>query len=279
MLVVDGDLRAAPSAVVASAASRIGGPPEAERRALVRELQARGDHETFDVAVDLARSGDPQEVELGLEVIGQLGYREGRPWLEESLPIVLATADTDSPAIAAAAIAALAHLGDERGLPATLAHARSRHVEVRLAVAQAIPWVGGRPLHPDARQALLGLMADPADEVRDWATFGLGVLTADGGDDVRDALLAHLHDPGANTAGEALVGLARRGDRRIVEQLLVELAGPDVGNLTIEAACELGDPALLPALEHLARTGWAERDARGDLLVAAITACGGRPAP
>lgn len=272
-------MRAAPSAVVAAEASRIGGPIEAKRRALVRELQARGDQETFDVAVDLARSGDPQEVELGLEVIGQLGYRDGRPWLEESLPIVLAAADTDSPAIGAAAITALAHLGEERGLLATLAHARSRHVEVRLAVAQAIPWVGGRPLHPDARHALLRLLEDPDDQVRDWATFGLGVLTDDDGDDVRDALVARLHDPGANTAGEALVGLARRGDRRIVEQLLAELAGPDVGNLTVEAACELGDPALLPALERLARTSWAERDVRGVLLTAAIEACGGPPGP
>jgi len=57
--------------------------------------------------------------------------------------------------------------------------------------------------------------------------------------------------------------------------LLAELERADAGNLEVEAAEELADPRLLPALERMRESGWAEREVRGSMLETAIGACRG----
>jgi HEAT repeat protein len=149
---------------------------------------------------------------------------------------------------------------------------------IRLEVAQALPSVLGDPPLPEAVEALTTLMADADEHVRDWATFGLGSLVDVDSDPIRQALQVRLDDPGGDTAGEALVGLARRGDPHAVARVLALLDGDDVGNLTVEAAGELADRSLLPSLERLKASGWAESDPRGWLLQEAIAACSqGKP--
>ena len=53
------------------------------------------------------------------------------------------------------------------------------------------------------------------------------------------------------TRGEALLGLARRGDYSVLPALLKELASGCVGNLRVEAARDLGAPKLLSAFRAL----------------------------
>jgi HEAT repeat protein len=122
--------------------------------------------------------------------------------------------------------------------------------------------------------ALLGALEDPRAEVRDWAVFGLGVLRDVDTPRVREALLARLDDEGADTAGEAAVGLARRGDPRVLGPLLEKLADPLVGNLYVEAAAELADPRLLPLLRQLEAGGWQDGELRPTVLDDAVASCG-----
>ena len=70
-----------------------------------------------------------------------------------------------------------------------------------------------------------------------------------------------------------LVGLARRGDRRMVPALRKELASDSVGRLAVEAPALIGDPALHPLLVAL-RDWW---DVDEGLLGEAIDACSPRP--
>jgi hypothetical protein len=70
---------------------------------------------------------------------------------------------------------------------------------------------------PEAIDALIRLSSDVDENVRDWATFGLGSQL----DDVdtvaiRDALAARLDDAHEDTRYEALVGLALRKDARAI---------------------------------------------------------------
>jgi HEAT repeat protein len=118
--------------------------------------------------------------------------------------------------------------------------------------------------------ALIDLMDDEDEDVRDWATFGLGVQLEADGPEIRDALARRITDPGNDTSGEALVGLARRKDPRCFEPISEALRFSVVGNLIVEAAAQLGDPRLLPALEALDRAGWAKDDPRGEWLGKAI---------
>jgi hypothetical protein len=54
-----------------------------------------------------------------------------------------------------------------------------------------------------------------------------------------------------------------------------ELADPDIGNLYVEAAAELGDPRLLPMLDALKAADWQEYDPIPSTLDDAIAACSG----
>jgi HEAT repeat protein len=127
----------------------------------------------------------------------------------------------------------------------------------------------------DVAALLLRRFDDPDPDVRDFAVFALGVNRDVDTPAIRDALLQRLDDDEADTAGEAAVALARRGDRRVLPALKERLARADVGNLWVEAAAELADPVTLPALLALWHAGWAKDDARPQVLLEAIQACGG----
>ncbi|WP_084259732.1 HEAT repeat domain-containing protein [Microtetraspora malaysiensis] len=167
---------------------------------------------------------------------------------------------------------------DERVLFPLLRFAADPDADIRWQVARGIP-VGVDPLPEDAVRVLLALMRDPDAEVRDWATMKLGSRAENDTKEIRDAFVERLDDPGANTAGEAAVALAIRHDPRVLPTLKRVLATPDVGNLYVEAAAELGDPELLPLLERLKTDGWPDDDEpRHQALDQALQACASRPA-
>jgi HEAT repeat protein len=56
---------------------------------------------------------------------------------------------------------------------------------------------------------LAKLTADEDEEVRDWATFGLGVLGDIDTVEIREALAARLSDANDDAREEAVVGLAK----------------------------------------------------------------------
>jgi len=97
------------------------------------------------------------------------------------------------------------------------------------------------------------------EDVRDWATVGLGTMVDRDTEQVREALVARLEDPHQETRAEALKGLAARADTRAVESLLAELRGSPAIRLVEEALFELvartGDERLCP--EVLARQDWS----------------------
>src|SRR5262249_36850135 len=135
------------------------------------------------------------------------------------------------------------------------------------------------PVDPDLAeehpvvQGLLRAMQDPDEDVRDWATFTVGTQLDVDTPAVRAALVDRLDDDGADPAGEAAVGLARRHDQRVYPVLAAQLADPDIGNLYVEAAVELGDSGLLPQLEALKSAGWQDHDPIPSTLDRAIAAC------
>jgi HEAT repeat protein len=90
------------------------------------------------------------------------------------------------------------------GIAALAGHADA---EVRLVVAQVLGEV--REQSPATVGALVLLSADRVEEVRSWATFGLGNGRLCGTPGVDDALLARLGDPCEEVRVEAARGLAR----------------------------------------------------------------------
>jgi HEAT repeat protein len=151
-------------------------------------------------------------------------------------------------------------------------HVAHPEEEVRFAVAFVLPGLAGEPPDPTVINALIRLTADDDPDVRDWATFGLGTQLDEDSEAIRDALAQRLDDPVGDTAGEALLGLARRHDPRALPALLAHL-DDNPGNLIVEAAAELGAPEALPALVRLRAEGWSLDEPQPDILEDAISAC------
>ena len=110
-----------------------------------------------------------------------------------------------------------------------------------------------RHYKPQVEEALLQLMDDEDDDVRDWATFGIH----QGGHappQSRARLWKALDDRNSNVKGEAAEGLAIFGDRSLIPRLETLLGDQnELSPCYFLAAAELGDPILLPAAVDAAR--------------------------
>lgn len=198
-------------------------PDEHEQWDVVHAFQKRADRSAFEAARVLVRAADARERVIGLTILAQFGSRADRLFLEERLSIAIEACADPQAEVIRSAVLALAHLGDPRGLAAALGQEGHPDEDVRQAVAFALPSVGGDPACPDAVAALIRLSGDRSDYVRDWATFGLGLESAGDGERIRRALLERVGDPDRDTAAEAFLGLAQRGDRRMLSALGVAL--------------------------------------------------------
>jgi len=112
------------------------------------------------------------------------------------------------------------HLGEPYGLDTLVA--LGTHADPRIREAAAIALAGREA--PGAIDALIRLSRDDETDVRDWATFALGMLASQDTAELREALAARLADPDPETRLEAVHGLAVRGDQRAVEPALELLA-------------------------------------------------------
>ncbi len=194
---------------------------------------------------------------------GRLGEQvNGHPEnLPLALPRLLAMLDeSDEPEALASVIAALGHAWDERASLAVLRFASHPDEGIRLTVAQAAPGgVTNEEAEVPVADALIDLSSDPVDEIRDWATFGLGSMLNIDSPKVREALASRLEDGHFDTRCEAIVGLAERKDERALEPTLLLLDSESVPRLAVDAARALGDPRLVPALRRL--ESWWDVDA------------------
>ena len=230
----------------------------------INELRRRGSQDVFERARSLVNSTVALERKLGFDVLGQLGLE--RPFREETVAILrtVLAAESDAEVIAATLIA-FGHLRDERGRPHLLALAADEAPEIRRSVAWALPSCAvrdedGKLVDQEALTALIVLMEDDDEDVRDWATFAVGQLFDDDTPEVRAALARRLSEPHEDTREEAICGLARRHDERAIAPLIELLKGLP-GSGALDAAEEMADPRLIEGLEialqkgrdHLAR--------------------------
>jgi HEAT repeat protein len=232
-------------------------------------LHARGTRDIFDAACQLLRSEIPSEREVGADILGQLGIPE-RTFPEETLRILLALLEQEQDVGVLQSIAvALGHLHDGRAVEPLLKLKRHPDTNVRHALVFAL---GG---HEDelAIAALIELSSDESAIVRDWATFGLGSLIDMDTPEIRDALVARLDDEDVGARDEALVGLASRKDQRVVERLLHEFESGQRDSLLFEAACEIADSRLYPALMRIRDEATDLTDYEKEWLEEAISKC------
>jgi len=195
----------------------------------------------------------------------------GRTFLDEASAVVtkLAATETENSVMEALAYA-LCHLDVENRSAFLQLVAASPDPSTRSAAAYSL----GRLGDEIAIAAKIALSKDSDDDVRNWAIFGLHLGLEDEQchrQDVRDALYDRISDPYDETRYEAIAGLARCKDSRVLEPLIEALGSQNVRVLAIEASRDMGEPSLYPSL--IALREWWHASSRPDLLDEAIAAC------
>jgi HEAT repeat protein len=218
----------------------------------VTTLHYRGTREVLERALAFAVSDNPKCRARAADILGQLGLPD-RTFPDECFDAVVGLLEHDpDPCVLKSAAIALGHLKDPRGINALVHRAQHEVTDIRYAVAYSL---GGWD-DPRAIAALIQLTSDKVAMVRDWATFGLGEIGKIDTAEVREALHRRLDDTDEETRFEALRGLARCRDLRVVEPLIAAIeAAPD--DLTLRSPAEtllkVGDDEELTAQCLVAR--------------------------
>jgi HEAT repeat protein len=229
-------------------------------------LQQSNSRDVLDAIIKLTVISQADERKLAALVLMRA---PGRTFEEEAIAAITAmmALEKDEQVIGALAFA-VKHLDITDCSEFFSQIAQSKNAETRYAAAFAL---AGRSEDALAIETLISLSHDPDNDVRDWATFGLYLdaqrkqpITSD----IKEALLARINDSDDETRYQAIAGLATCKEPRVLEPLIKALEADDVWHLAIEAAKELGHPALYPTLVKL------QEDFPSDKLVAqAIAAC------
>lgn len=214
-----------------------GGPWEA-----VSKLQAIASREVFDKAVQWARNNKPAKRRRGVDILAQFGHTEEKPegvFHPERYEVIVGVLEDELDLqVIDSCLVALGHLRIPAAVPLIVEHRTNSDPDVRYAVAFALGSFADEPM---AIHALLQLMEDDDPDVRDWATFGLGVQGSADTPEIRAALLERLDDGNPDTREEAVAGLAKRGELKVLPDLIDLLQEDEVSYSVVEAACALLD--------------------------------------
>lgn len=227
-------------------------------------LHWRGSAEVLHRATELCASLCSQERKLGADILGQLGVPERTFSVECSQQLRRMLKNSEEADVLYSVLVALYHQDEPKAIPQVTTFSTHPEPEVRHAAVLALT---GHET-PLAIDCLILLSKDADANVRNWATFAIGTQIELDTSDIRNALADRLDDPDDDTRGEALIGLARRKDERVIDALKQELSSDDVGTLALEAAELIASKDLYSSLVAL-RSWW---DVDPDLLEQAISA-------
>ena len=208
-------------------------------------LHFRGTREVLARAGTLCCSDCVAERCLGANrYFGQLGVPE-RTYPRECLSILLGMLDGEEDAdVLQAILVALSHLGEADAIEPASRYRGHPDSEVRHGVVLALTGYDDQR----AVDALIELSHDQDAHVRDWATFALGQQIDLDTSVIRETLADRLNDTDYDTRCEAIIGLAKRRDHRVIPIISKELASDWVGCSVVEAAAMIPDPHFYPQL-------------------------------
>lgn len=201
----------------------------------------------YSVDEDWAKRG------VAVDICSEMGIRNESitgipafPDERETILINIAQEEKDSRVIEALGYA-LSHFKVPGAIEFLAIHKNHIDAEIRLAVAHGLCGYESEV----AISSLLELMKDEDEDVRDWATFGIGTQIETDTDEIRDALYENLDVEYDGQYYEALNGLCERHDPRgmsLLKEIIVK--GPaDVWILDI--AYETKSNEMLPYLHNI----------------------------
>lgn len=221
-------------------------------------LRSRPNDEVFKKSLELTKSKKPNERIIGIDVLAQLGVTP-RPFYKQTIKRFFELLSNESNAkVLGSLLYAIGHNNDSLSKSQiTQLSSFKNHKDnwVKEGLVFAIIGLDNQR----AIDASIILSNDKIAAIRNWATFGMGSLIEQDNKDIRNALWNRVKDKHQETKLEAIVGLAKRKDLRVIEIIKKELANGEYGTLIFEAIEELNDKQFLPLLQQNLKTAKSDK--------------------
>lgn len=216
-------------------------------------LRKRPSQKLFAKCAELIKSNNPKIRKIGIDILAQLGLPP-RPFLKETLKIYfdLFEVETD-PDVLMSLLYSIGHNNDKldnEQIEKICSFIYSENSWVKEGLVSALLGIDNL----NAIETLIKLSSDKLSHIRNWATFGLGTQIERNNTNIREALWERVNDKHQETKLEAIVGLAKRKDKRVNDIVRREIIGGEYGTLLFEAIIETQDKEFLPLLKQNLRT-------------------------
>lgn len=217
---------------------------------IVHELRTRGSDVELEICKQLVADGNVAKRILGADILGSLGYQEKSKYYDYAMQTLIKLLDDEHEQVISSAGYSLGHRAnsdDFSAIPKLIALANHSHFEVRNGILHGLM----AKEEANAIQTIIKLCDDEHPYIRDWAIFAIGSQIEADTPEIREVLHRKLDSNDFNERGEALVGLAERGDRSILPKLKKELEGGFEGSYALSACESLAEPSLISYLERI----------------------------
>ena len=214
----------------------------------IQVLWRRPSETLFTKCVALSQSDEPKNRRIGIDILSQFGFAP-RPFLRQSITLYFELLETEKDSnVLSSLLCAIGHNNDILSNPQIekLCSFKCTNDElIKQGLVSAIGFISNK----NAIDVLIKLSADKSNYIRDWATFYLAQGRRNN-EKIRTALWARIADKHQDTKFEAIVGLAKRKDRRVTDIIKRILLHGKYGTLLFEAIEELNDEQFLPLLQQ-----------------------------
>ena len=212
-------------------------------------LRSRPSEELFKKCLELTKSKEQKNRSIGIDVLAQLGLPP-RPFLEQTLELYFDLLDIETaPKVLMAILYAIGHNNEnlnQKQIEKICSFLERENEWIKEGLVSALLGID----NSKAIETLTKLSSDKLSHVRNWATFGIGTQIEKDTQIIRAALWNRVNDKHQETKLEAIVGLAKRKDNRVIEIIKRELIKGEYSSLLFKAITETGDKQFLPLLQQ-----------------------------
>lgn len=214
----------------------------------IRELRKRATEEIYDQAYTLATSESDKKKIIGIDVLAQLGF-EPRIRQQKTVELYFKLLESEqNDDVLFSLLFGISHNNNnltESQVVKLTEFKNSKNKDIRYSLVAALSTLET----PKAIETLIELSEDKFSSIRNWATFGIGTLCEENSDRILKALWKRTKDKHQETKLEAIVGLAKRNEIGVKDQIIKELKNGEYGTLLFEAIETLHDKDFIPYLE------------------------------
>ncbi len=197
----------------------------------IRVLRSRPSEELFLKCVEFTKSNDTKIRKIGIDILAQLGSTP-RPFLKETSKIYFELLDFETdPEVLMSLLYSIRHNNDKLGV-VEIEKLCSLQNHNNSLVKEGLVSALGFTDNLQAINVLIKFTEDRLSHIRDWATFYIGQGERNN-KQIRNALWNRINDKHQETKFEAIVGLAKRKDTRVIEIIKRELLDGEFGTLLL----------------------------------------------